>query len=60
MDYINFSFEYILVSRDDDDDMEVKWDIRPERGVVVGGEEGYDRGCGNFNDDIKCLEVYLR
>ena len=59
MDYIYFRFEYILVSHDDDD-MEVKWDIQTDRGVVVGGEEGYDRGWGHFNDYIKCLEIYLR
>ena len=32
MDYIYFRFESILVSHGDDD-MEIKWDSRPERGV---------------------------
>ena len=59
MDYIHFIFEDILVSHGDDD-MEVKLDSRPERRVVVGGEEWYDRGWGHFNYDIKCLEVSLR
>ena len=45
MDYINFRFEYILGSHGDDD-MEVKWYSCPERGLVVDGEEGYDRGGG--------------
>ena len=54
MDYIYFRFEYILVCHGDDD-MEVKSDSCPERGVVVGGYEGYDRGWGHFNDDIKFL-----
>ena len=54
-----FRFEGILVSHGDDD-MEVKQDSCPERGVLVIGEEGYDRGWKNFNDDIKCLEVSLR
>ena len=52
MDYKYFRFEYILVSNGDDD-MEVKWDSRPDRGVVSGGEEGYDRRWGHFNDGIK-------
>ena len=55
MECIHFRFEYVLLSHGDDD-MEVKRDRCPERGVLVGGEEGYDRGWGNFNDDIKCLE----
>ena len=54
MDYIHFRFEYILFSHGDDD-IGVKWDSLPERGLVVGGEEGYDRGWGHSNDDIKCL-----
>ena len=54
MDYKHFRFEYILVSHGDYD-MEVKWYICPERGVVLVGEEGYDRGWEHFNDDIKCL-----
>ena len=54
MDLIHFSFEYILVSYDDDD-TEVKLDRPPEKGVLLGGEEGYDRGWGNFNNEIKCL-----
>ena len=49
-----FRFEGILVSRGDDD-MELKQDSCPDRGVLVVGEEGYDRGWGHFNDDIKCL-----
>ena len=32
----------------------------PDRGVLVVGEEGYDRVWGEFSDDIKCLEVSLR
>ena len=59
MDYIYFRFEGILVSHGDDD-MEVKLYSRPERGVLVGGEEGYDKGWGDFIEDIKCLEVSLR
>ena len=40
--------------------MEVKSDSRPERGVVVGGDEGCDRGWMYFNDYIKCLEDSIR
>ena len=59
MDYIHFRFEDILVSHGDDD-MEVKLDSCPERGLLVVGEEGYDRGWRHFNDDINCLEDSLR
>ena len=52
MYYIHVSIEDILVSHVDDD-MEVKLYSHPEKEVVVGGEEGYDRGWGHFNDDIK-------
>ena len=47
MDYIYFRFEGILVSHGDDD-MEVKLDSLPQRGVSLGGEEGYERGWGHF------------
>ena len=43
MDYIHFRFEDILVYHGDNY-VEVKLYSFPERGAVVGGGEGYDRG----------------